>query len=36
MRVNKVNFSGPVARVHGIESSRRRTKSGEGSSSQNY
>ena len=36
MRVNKANVSGPVAQVHGIETSHRRTKSGEGGSSQNY
>jgi ketosteroid isomerase-like protein len=36
MRVNKVNVSGPVAWVHGIETSHRRTTSGEVSSSQNY
>jgi ketosteroid isomerase-like protein len=36
MRVNKVNVSGPVAWVHGIETSHRRTKLGEVSSSQNY
>jgi hypothetical protein len=35
MRVNKANVSGPVAQVHGIETSHRRTKSGEGGSSQN-
>jgi len=36
MRVNKVNISGPVAWVHGIETSYRRRKSGEVSSSHNY
>jgi len=36
MRVNKVNISGPVAWVHGIETSYRRKKSGEVSSSHNY
>jgi ketosteroid isomerase-like protein len=36
MRVSKVNVSGPVAWVHGIETSDRRTISGEVSSSQNY
>ena len=36
MRISKVNVSGPVAWVHGIETSHRRTKSGEVSSSQNY
>ena len=36
MRVNKVNVSEPVAWVHGIETSHRRTKSGEVSSSHNY
>jgi hypothetical protein len=36
MRVNKANVNGPVAQVHGIETSHRRTKSGEGGSSQNY
>ena len=29
MRVNKANVSGPVAQVHGIEPSHRRSKSGE-------
>jgi len=36
MRVNKVNISGPVAWVHGIETSYRRKKSGKVSSSHNY
>jgi ketosteroid isomerase-like protein len=36
MRVNEVQISGPVAWVHGIETSHRRTKSGEVSSGQNY
>jgi hypothetical protein len=36
MRVTKVNVSGPVAWVHGIETSRRRKKTGETSSSRNY
>jgi len=36
MLVNKVNVSGPVAWVHGIETSHRRTTSGEVSSSHNY
>src|ERR1700733_474218 len=36
MQVNKINVSGPVAWVHGIEKTRRRTKSGEVSSSRNY
>jgi ketosteroid isomerase-like protein len=36
MRVNKVDVSGPVAWVHGIETSHRRTTSGQVSSSQNY
>jgi ketosteroid isomerase-like protein len=36
MRVTKVNISGPVAWVHGIETSRRRKKTGETSSSRNY
>jgi ketosteroid isomerase-like protein len=36
MRVNKVNISGPVAWVHGVETSYRRKKSGEVSSSHNY
>src|SRR5262249_6749293 len=35
-RMNKVNVSEPVAWVHGIETSHRRTKSGEVSSSHNY
>jgi ketosteroid isomerase-like protein len=36
MRVKKVNISGPVAWVHGIETSKRRTKSGEATSGRNY
>jgi ketosteroid isomerase-like protein len=36
MRVNKINISGPVAWVHGVEKSHRRKKSGETSSSRNY
>jgi len=36
VRVNKINISGPVAWVHCIETSRRRKKSGEMSSSRNY
>ena len=36
MQVNKINVSGPVAWVHGIEKTRRRTKIGEVSSSRNY
>jgi len=36
MRVNKINISGPVAWVHGVETSHRRKKSGETSSSRNY
>jgi ketosteroid isomerase-like protein len=36
MRVTKVNISGPVAWVHGIETSHRRKKTGEVSSSHNY
>src|SRR3974377_1580002 len=36
MRVNKVNVSEPVAWVHGIETSHRRTKSGEVSNSHNH
>lgn len=36
IRVTKVNISGPVAWVHGIETSRRREKTGEASSSRNY
>jgi ketosteroid isomerase-like protein len=36
MRVTKVNISGPVAWVHGIETSHRRKKTGEVSSSYNY
>jgi ketosteroid isomerase-like protein len=36
MRVTKVNISGPVAWVHGIETSRRRKKTGELSNSRNY
>jgi ketosteroid isomerase-like protein len=36
MRVTKVNISGPVAWVHGIETSHRRKKTGEVSSSRNY
>jgi ketosteroid isomerase-like protein len=36
MRVKKVNISGPVAWVHGIEMPKRRKKSGEVSTGQNY
>jgi ketosteroid isomerase-like protein len=36
MQVNKVNVSGPVAWVHGIEKTRRRKRTGELSSSRNY
>jgi len=36
MRVKKVNISGPVAWVHGIETAKRRKKSGEVSSGRNY
>ncbi len=36
MRVKKVNISGPVAWVHGIETPKRRKKSGEVSAGQNY
>jgi ketosteroid isomerase-like protein len=36
MRVTKVNISGPVAWVHGIETSRRRKRTGEVSGSRNY
>ena len=36
MKVNKVNISGPVAWVHGIETSRRLKKSGEVSGSENF
>ena len=36
MRVSKVNISGRVAWVHGIETSRRRKKTGEASGSRNY
>jgi ketosteroid isomerase-like protein len=36
MRINKINVSGPVAWVHGVETSHRRAKSGEISSSHNY
>jgi ketosteroid isomerase-like protein len=36
MRVKKVNISGPVAWVHGIETSKRRTKSGEATSGHNF
>lgn len=36
MVVIKVNVNGPVAWVHGIETSRRRSKSGEVTSSRNY
>lgn len=36
MRVKKVNISGPVAWVHGIETSKRRKKSGEVTGGQNY
>lgn len=36
MRVKKVNITGPVAWVHGIETSRRRKKNGDVSNSQNF
>jgi ketosteroid isomerase-like protein len=36
MRVTNVNISGPVAWVHGVETSRRRKKTGEASSSRSY
>ena len=36
MTVNKVNITGPVAWVHGVETSHRRAKTGEVSSSCNY
>jgi ketosteroid isomerase-like protein len=36
MKVNKVNVSGPVAWVHGVETSHRRAKMGEVTSSYNY
>jgi ketosteroid isomerase-like protein len=36
MRVNKVNVTGPVAWVHGIETSRRRMKNGDVSNSRNF
>ena len=36
MKVTAVNINGPVAWVHGIETSRRRAKTGEVSSSSNY
>ena len=36
MKVNKINVSGPVAWVHGIEKTRRRKKTGEVSSSRNF
>jgi ketosteroid isomerase-like protein len=36
IRVTSVNINGPVAWVHGIETSRRRSKTGEVSSSRNY
>jgi ketosteroid isomerase-like protein len=36
MKVNKVKVAGPVAWVHGVETSHRRTKTGEVSSSHNY
>jgi ketosteroid isomerase-like protein len=36
MRVKKVNITGPVAWVHGIEMSKRRKKSGEVSAGRNY
>src|SRR5271170_3167793 len=36
MRVTKVNISGPVAWVHGTETSHRREKTGNVSSSHNY
>ncbi len=36
MPVTRINISGPVAWVHGIETSRRRTKTGEVSNSRNF
>jgi ketosteroid isomerase-like protein len=36
MKVNKVKVAGPVAWVHGVETSHRRSKTGEVSSSHNY
>jgi ketosteroid isomerase-like protein len=36
MKVNKINVSGPVAWVHGIEKTRWRKKTGEVSSSRNF
>jgi hypothetical protein len=36
MVVTSVNINGPVAWVHGIETSHRRSKSGEATSSRNY
>ncbi len=35
-RVTRINISGPVAWVHGIETSRRRTKTGEVSNNRNF
>ncbi len=36
MKVTTINIGGPVAWVHGIEVSRRRTKTGDASDSRNY
>src|SRR5689334_21744466 len=36
MKVNKINVSGPVDWVHGIEKTRRRKKTGEVGSSRNF
>ena len=36
MTVTTININGPVAWVHGIETSRRRTNTGDVSSSRNY
>src|SRR5262249_48164993 len=36
MTVTTININGPVAWVHGIETSRRRSKTGDASSSRNY
>src|SRR5690242_19605703 len=36
MKVNKINVSGPVAWVHGVEKARRRKKTGEVRSSRNF
>jgi hypothetical protein len=36
MEISAINIVGPVAWVHGVESSKRRTKTGQASSSTNF